>query len=101
MWRPKEGWAKPKIINNPLHCLAPQECAKSFYEAGADAMYEPAYEKGKKDGKKELLETLRKTGGHVDAWVEPARQKGVWVFIPDDPVEPPARPQEPHAFDEG
>ena len=36
-WRP-ENWHTEPIKQNPLHCLAPQECADSFYERGASAM---------------------------------------------------------------
>jgi hypothetical protein len=38
-WRPADWHTKP-IKQNPLHCLAPQECADSFFEAGASAMLE-------------------------------------------------------------
>ncbi len=120
-WRPG-GWKNPYTECNKscrkLYGGHPFDAVEeAAFEAGADAMYEPAYEKGKEDGKKESLEALRKRGykgtfingvqfsrGYVSAGfigAFPFETKGKWVFIPDDPLEPPAKPQDPHAYDEG
>lgn len=58
MWRP-EGWENPHRDTGDRYGLA----FHNAYEAGADAMYQPAYEKGKAEGKTELLEALAKQVG--------------------------------------
>jgi len=58
------------------------------YEAGADAMYEPAYKKGRAD----LLEELRTKGIKTNKfktnsnpiYLTNPRQNGVYVFIPEE-----------------
>ncbi len=37
-WRP-DDWKPFEVKEYPLHCLAPEQCTNSVYEAGADAMY--------------------------------------------------------------
>ena len=98
MYRP-EGWERPhKFMAIPsLEVLAKAQDTDAVkfyqnesYEAGADAMYEPAYEKGKRD----MLERLRSSGQRVDVkeWIGNCYvpyllvipTKGTLVFIPDD-----------------
>ncbi len=66
-WRPSEWknlYARP-VITGPEPCYIggkkAQELA-SVFEAGANAMYPFALEKGKAEGKEELLEALREKG---------------------------------------
>lgn len=74
-WRPP-GWKRKEITNNPLHCFAPQQCADSFFEAGADAILE---------GLKHQPDVL-----YVDELCEGSvirhdpRRIGWLVFIPDE-----------------
>ena len=93
-WRP-EGWKNlygtieftghPQI-DADLYVMALMARA---YEAGADAMYEAAYQKGKAEGRKELLNELRNKGKRQTEIMnlftgEITRQAGTLVFIPDD-----------------
>jgi len=57
-WRP-EGWQTLKPKHTVLHCLHPDSCVATAFEAGADAM----------------LEALRKKGGHVTKEVYPLQGK--------------------------
>ena len=54
MWRP-EGWKNPHEIEYKPGVNSAVDVAEGLaYEAGADAMYEPAYQKGRKDEREEL-----------------------------------------------
>ena len=78
-WR-SDGWKNP-------HGMYTSDGAYDDYEDGADAMYEPAHEKGKAEGKKELLEELRKNNKvNVAIMGEPLplNAEGMLVFIPDE-----------------
>ena len=68
-WRP-EGWETLKPKNAVLHCIAPDQCVGTAYEAGADAMLEALR-------KRSTRRILPEHGYHDD--------KGFIVFIPDDP----------------
>lgn len=67
MWRP-EGWKCPYLGRK----------AQRYFELGADAMYQPAYRKGRKDAR----EALRK-GASININTK-ALGKGKWVFLPDE-----------------
>ena len=61
-WRPKEGWDAHKIANAEKERVGQFGYSPSWadlVEAGADAMYQPAYEKGKADGRAEMLDEVR------------------------------------------
>ena len=76
MWRPKEGWKNPhEVIYKPGINSAVDVAEGQAYEAGADAMYQPAYDKGKAD----LLEALKKKGLANEKGV-----RGYLVFIPEE-----------------
>ncbi len=77
-WRP-DGWNTEEVTFSPLHCLAPQQCADHFFEAGADA----------------ILEALRKTGTHEEHCY--VGKNGTYVFIPDDPPEKESKTSWLHA----
>ncbi len=100
MYRPKDWDARKMMEAYGQSC--PNEEMIGDFEAGADAMYQPAFDKGKAEGKKELLEALKKQGmpvATVEAWddilskhkmikisyVNILRKQVGWlVFIPDD-----------------
>ncbi len=93
-WRPKE-WKNPLVVIEQS-CVISDATPSQIFEAGADAMYEPAYNKGKEDGKKELMEALKKSEDYIESvfpdtetlvygkWVKVKSRKGWLVFIPDE-----------------
>ena len=82
-YRP-DGWVNPNkiLIINPVP-EGSDPTAYTAFEEGADAMYQPAYDKGKADGKKELLESLRAEGRDVHETYPHSTENGTIVFIPD------------------
>ena len=94
-WRPPD-WKRfdekygdlSSTVYNPMSIQTPLNIPDA-YEAGADAMYEPAYQKGRRDER----EALRKGGVHIDN-PSPGRKAGTInfkkritgtnVFIPDE-----------------
>lgn len=95
MYRP-DGWKNPySILPKHMEREYPVTIEWDAYEAGADAMYQPAYDKGKEDGKKEVLEALKKDGDYINIQgygtqnvyypkllIKPAM--GYVVFIPEE-----------------
>ncbi len=77
-WRPDKEWDVVKIASKALGREVITICDeyKALIEAGADAMYEPAYQKGRHEER----EALRKMGVKCKYWGEDAHQ----VFIPED-----------------
>ena len=63
MWRP-EGWKNPYETYEVPKIRCSEECnVRHFtYEAGADAIYQSAYDKGRKDER----EDLKKDGDFID-----------------------------------
>jgi len=64
------------------------ERKSKIFEAGADAMYEPAYNKGRKDEREALKVEGKYTKYHrlstpLPGYKQPRRIKGWLVFIPD------------------
>lgn len=81
-WRP-EGWER---IHESDCSQNGCECHSDF-EAGADAMYQPAYDKGKAEGKGELLEALKGQSVPCDKGEKPnvaSPTNGHWCFIPEE-----------------
>lgn len=77
MWKDNrpEGWKTIPLWSRLCDGI-PITSRHDAYEAGADAMYQPAYDKGKAD----LLEALIEKGTpHVNI---PDNQVGVIVYIP-------------------
>jgi len=77
-WRP-ENWKE--IVNDYKDPDATYYSSYDF-EAGADAMYQPACGKGRKDER----EVLKEQGEHIEAYQtfqEYPQVSGTYVFIPD------------------
>jgi hypothetical protein len=81
-WRP-EGWETLKAKNHPLHCLLPDDCVGSSYEAGADAMLESLRSSPDSltvPGDRKVH--VKEEDGCSFAFI--IKRKGTLVFIPDD-----------------
>lgn len=97
-----DGWLNPYNKSGFLHPDSYEIAEKMVhdaYEAGADAIYEPAYQKGKKDLLTELRNSieprmaemayraLAKKNGHEYHPPMQGGKTGVWAFIPNDREE--------------
>jgi len=87
MYRP-EGWKRKEITNNPLHCFAPQQCADSFFEAGADAMLEGLKKVGQygiegQHPSEDASFPFTKCADNADTWWE-FDKTGHVLFIPEE-----------------
>ena len=88
-WRPAD-WKNPELLVHDEDVAGQPNVIRRFYischesniyEAGADAIYQPAYDKGKAEGKDELLEALKKQGKYAPKH-GPDDPAGYLVFIP-------------------
>ncbi len=85
-WRP-DGWEeiKHRILMDVTEDYTPE----TKLERGADAMYEPAYEKGRKDERELSQEEIVKLKGEVEIWRRQSAYHEVAYHLKQNPEEIP------------
>jgi hypothetical protein len=81
MYRP-EGWKNPYVEYHEDFGYLVQDDEFDAYEAGANAMYQPAYDKGREEEREALRRKGNSRGGRVENDI--VFGTGTWVFIPEE-----------------